>query len=594
MLSAADAVVFYGCTPPPVEYYSWDWIISARLSEDYPFYPGTNFQDTLSFRDVNVSAVGDDASQFDQPALLVHTPDRNAAREIINAYTATASEGGAGVPPESVNVQPIDSSTVGFVDRSIGWKASGPDLIAMIQRVTMAQQGSKSSFEAFLNMTFPVRVYLAADDATATEPMAPTPRPRETEGESGPAGLPTEKELLSNALGDLAQAVEIAFKSPNEVALTSYGFGNYSGVFDSYDDWEQCLAAKNNKTWELATRDATYAQGSNITAASVLRESSVAVMIGVLHTGTSGLTSNPAVFFEAGVDIVNLAHLILTPGPFVLSTSVTESTWLSHWELEGSAARYLPDYDPSLTAFLFAVDFVPESIGCGAGSPFAGPWCTTISSTALNPKHFPGSPPPFMVAQPGERVYSVPLTRTGPSKHEALPTRLLSFDLAGPCALQFESIICRADGTIGQSVPCDASCGDSCQVSIWADAPMGADLDLLLQCTKNPDGSVTKFACDGDTLILYTYADGACESCELAYELPAAGGGYCFFAGTIPGCVPDDMNATVRPCSGGGRLRTENVGVKSMPVALMGSSIVAEEAKSFHRRLQVDTGLSGH
>jgi len=77
MLGPSDAIVFYGCTPPPVEYFGYDFIITTRLTETYPFYPGTNFQDALSWRDVNVtddSTSSKDIHQpFDRPALLIHT-----------------------------------------------------------------------------------------------------------------------------------------------------------------------------------------------------------------------------------------------------------------------------------------------------------------------------------------------------------------------------------------------------------------------------------------------------------------------------------------------------------------------------------------
>ena len=67
----------------------------------------------------------------------------------------------------------------------------------------MVATGAKPAFEAYLNMTFPVRYYFAPDDANASVPLTPPLRPRETGGTSGPTGLPTEAQLLAAALDDL-------------------------------------------------------------------------------------------------------------------------------------------------------------------------------------------------------------------------------------------------------------------------------------------------------------------------------------------------------------------------------------------------------
>jgi hypothetical protein len=32
MLGPSDAIVFYGCTPPPVDYFGYDFIVTTRLT----------------------------------------------------------------------------------------------------------------------------------------------------------------------------------------------------------------------------------------------------------------------------------------------------------------------------------------------------------------------------------------------------------------------------------------------------------------------------------------------------------------------------------------------------------------------------------
>ena len=45
-----------------VEYFGYDYIVTTRLTEQYPFYPRTNFQDVLSWRGVNVTGDASTAS----------------------------------------------------------------------------------------------------------------------------------------------------------------------------------------------------------------------------------------------------------------------------------------------------------------------------------------------------------------------------------------------------------------------------------------------------------------------------------------------------------------------------------------------------
>jgi hypothetical protein len=128
MLGPSDAIVFYGCTPPPVEYFGFDFIINARTNDTYPFYPGTNFQDAINFRNLNVSG----PTPFQQPALIVHTADLSSFEAIQNAY---ANEQDGLVNINDTSLHALDSSTLRLNDRELGWKASGPDMTVMIYRV---------------------------------------------------------------------------------------------------------------------------------------------------------------------------------------------------------------------------------------------------------------------------------------------------------------------------------------------------------------------------------------------------------------------------------------------------------------------------
>src|SRR6185312_14367965 len=67
-LGPTDVLAVLVCTPPQSSYFSYDLLITTRITEEYPFYPGQNFGDTISHYSVNVS----DEGVFDAPVLLLH------------------------------------------------------------------------------------------------------------------------------------------------------------------------------------------------------------------------------------------------------------------------------------------------------------------------------------------------------------------------------------------------------------------------------------------------------------------------------------------------------------------------------------------
>jgi hypothetical protein len=130
--------------------------------DTYPFYPGTNFQDALSWHDVNTT---DDATSnsvqqpFNRPVLFVHTTSMQSADAIVSAY-----ENEAGVDRQSVSVHQMNSDDIRLLDRAAGWEVSQPDLLGSINRVTLPQATFQDEYEAFIEMTYPIRLYIANDD----------------------------------------------------------------------------------------------------------------------------------------------------------------------------------------------------------------------------------------------------------------------------------------------------------------------------------------------------------------------------------------------------------------------------------------------
>jgi hypothetical protein len=147
------------------------------------------------------------------------------------------------------------------------------------------------------------------------------------------------------------------------------------------------------------------------------------------------------------LDVTNLDGLLLfETHPLFLITATRQSTWLDQLQLQGSAARYLPEgYDPELSSKLFAVDFFPE--GYCSQPEYSSKWCYEYSKLAISPKiPSPNGIPPVILPEIGERIYSVAASDTGPSVHETLPTRLIGFDFAGPCENQYSGFRCRYFG----------------------------------------------------------------------------------------------------------------------------------------------------
>lgn len=107
ILGPNDVITISMCTPPPVKYFSYDVVIDARLTEEYPFYPGQNFGDTIS----NLDMMKDDtfSNVYDQPVVVIHSADALAASQVSNAYVKYGGDGELSF--SSVLVRGIPSST---------------------------------------------------------------------------------------------------------------------------------------------------------------------------------------------------------------------------------------------------------------------------------------------------------------------------------------------------------------------------------------------------------------------------------------------------------------------------------------------------
>lgn len=375
-----------GCTPPPVRYFSYDTYIDVRTTEQYPFYVGQPFGDTVSHRTINATGTeADPGNVFDEPMLLIHTGDGAAARAVSEAYVSSG-----GISAEAVSVRQIDASTVRLWDRSGGktWQESQPDILSMVGRMTLPEKTSMVDYQKYEEQVWPVMFYFAYDDAPAKEPLQPPLLSRDNDR------VPDETEKFSASMAALHERVVQEYTTirgagylyTQDVNYTAEGF---------YDDWDVILANKNNDSFVLDTRDALY--GSPIMSdMHLVTPGCGAVAIGVIHQ-----LAMDAAYNSVGVST-------LDPD----SSSYIESHWFADIDLEGSAARYLPNDDNA--RYMFAVDFMPPGM-CGPDDQ----WCVEFNQTSYDlPKTR------FVL---GERVYCLQDTMIGPPADKTVSVRLPIF-----------------------------------------------------------------------------------------------------------------------------------------------------------------------
>lgn len=389
MLGPGDAISLVMCTPSPMRFFSYDSIINTRIAEDsYPFYPGQNFGDAISLRNVNVSnSKNGSSSKFDQPAVIIHAADSTAADRVASAYTQSA-----GVDPASISTRFIPSKVVRLWDRTKDWQDTRPDFLTLIARYAIPQ-GNREAYETYKQTLWPARFYFAYDDSLPSSPVDPPPKSRYD------SNAFNEVVQMSEALGRLQNAVYSNFllqgKSYVETlsqSLTPTG---------CYDDWENVLANPSNNSFTLCTRDALYGCPHSCPAGCNTTPSRSGVIMGVMHTP----------LLDASYSSVGLTVVEASTGA-ALST-----TWLLDEDVMGSAARYIPA-DPQASG-LFAIDVMPP--GKCAGRALSNPkWCLELVSASFSTPH--------PVFQLGERIYSISSTTIGPASNQTLAARFFIFN----------------------------------------------------------------------------------------------------------------------------------------------------------------------
>jgi hypothetical protein len=294
MLGPSDAIVYVGCTPPPVKYFGYDAYINYRTksSTGKYFAPGVNFGDPISSPRMDKlregeSGNGNANAVFNQPVVIIHTADQASADAVTKAYTAI------GMSESSIFVRIIPSSTVRLWDRSGGklWEETKPDLLSMISRITAPDPKAEEAYDAYKKLLWPLTFYFADDDKTFEPAPEPALIPRSS------TNLPNETMIYVDAFGMLRKNVIEKMTKEKLVFHVGTQTLNYTRL-GFYDDWNESLAEESN-TFILPTRDSTYGlPNGKLPSDFKLTDRTVAVLIGVNHEAALN-----ASYSSVGVDV---------------------------------------------------------------------------------------------------------------------------------------------------------------------------------------------------------------------------------------------------------------------------------------------------
>ena len=386
LIGASDAMVIYMCTPPPTRYFSHDVLISARLTEEYPFYPGQPFGNAISHMTIHVD---NNESIYDEPFVLIHAADEDAVKRTTDAFLF------AGVPQSQINVRYISPSTVRFWDRSNGqsnnWKETAPDIISHVGRVSVPIEGYENEYELYKDIVWPARMYFTNDDLIATNLVEPPLPSRYT------PNIVDEVSMLNDTLSLLHDAVVKAWVSFEHVNFLGTQIVNLTAL-GYYDDWDTILELKNNDSFVAGTRDATY--GIPIGYFGHFEKSTCGTLIGVNHKFVNNISYN-----SVGLDLTSYGKYF-------------ETHWFLDEDLYGSAVRYLGD-DNMLAPYLYAIDFYPPG-GCDRSST-PKQWCVEFYPDNYDFK--------LRKLYPiiGERMYTLQETALGNPANLTCPAMWLQF-----------------------------------------------------------------------------------------------------------------------------------------------------------------------
>jgi hypothetical protein len=164
-----EAVLWIGCTPPPLKYYSFRSYIASR-SVPTPMFIFGSLGDSVNFLLANTSrggvGNGTGANVFDSLTAVISTPDANTRDAIREAIVS------GGMPSDAINTDVIPSSILQMGHSKLH------DTFQMLYRVALFENTTLG--DQYINATWPIFMITPPSNLTLNPFPMPTLRPHGT------------------------------------------------------------------------------------------------------------------------------------------------------------------------------------------------------------------------------------------------------------------------------------------------------------------------------------------------------------------------------------------------------------------------------
>lgn len=399
LMGPRDVVFWYGCTPPPVRYFS----IRSYLAYRFPgegrnisgFMPGAELGDPTN--NAVIQTTGGPHDPFSKTTLFVSTGDQLAFLRVHEAFRE------AGHPELATNLDTLPSELVHFRNEGLPWALDRSDTLAWQFRVNEFINPSDSA--AYLGKSWPVFLLRAKPDeeeggGKPPIPLITPPLKARGTGES--------EEWLRPALNELVAAVETHMATERDLVLV-HTFPLAPLIPDaarcisdvSYCPVSMPIPAYNltacNPTCDWFTRDSLYSTPPSESdfLNFLLPRGRVLVVVGINHAALGKATFTN--FLMTGIR--NPERPGHTPN-------------FSSSHLAGSGQYFLSSQKTE-SFFLYA-----QELSRDCGTP-ARPFCELVTEECIAYDEY------LFFA---ERAYLETTTTVGPSPDEIISPFILAFD----------------------------------------------------------------------------------------------------------------------------------------------------------------------
>jgi hypothetical protein len=195
-LDETEAVVFFGCTPPPAKYFSFRTYVFSAFHNLRPTVLFASLGDSTNHLVINTTGLTTN-DPFGKTTVVTSTADMATDRAVRNAFTA------AGHPATAMNTDIIPLSLV-----KMGHEAL-TDTFAMLYRAAIFEDPRMG--EAYINTTWPVLKVTPPSQQNPLPFATPTLRKR---------GTGTTEVSYNSSFSNFVAEVEKVIKSNSSYSVT--------------------------------------------------------------------------------------------------------------------------------------------------------------------------------------------------------------------------------------------------------------------------------------------------------------------------------------------------------------------------------------